>query len=678
MITKPTIDKIFDAARIDEVVGDYVTLKKRGVNMIALCPFHNEKTPSFTVSPAKGIYKCFGCGAGGNAINFVMKHEKYTYPEALRFLAKKYNIEIEEEERTEEEVQREEESESLYVVQSFAQQYFTRNLHETGEGKAIGLSYFKERGFREETIKRFQLGYSQEEWDGFTKTALKSGYKLEFLVKTGLTISSPGSGDATTSGDKKHYDRFRGRVIFPIHNLSGRVPGFGGRILKSDAKAAKYINSPESEIYEKRKSLYGLFFAKKSIIAENNCYLVEGYTDVISLHQAGIGNVVASSGTSLTEEQIRLIKRYTRSITFLYDGDPAGIKASLRGTDLVLEQGMNVKVVLFPDGEDPDSFAKKINDAGLKQFIIDNAKDFIVFKTRLLLEESKNDPIKKTALIRDIVESIAVIPDAIARSVYVQECSKTLNISEQALLNELNKIRRKKLEIRMRDELAKQNLQDIPIPAGTPTQPFEDVELHKLQDIKSAEYQERDIIRFLLNYGSHRLVFPRPGIEEPGRGSAPPDEDGQSNVEISVAEFIINEIVDDQIEIESPIYRKIFDEFLDSIEKQIIPDQQHFLNHLDIKISELAVNLVFSPYSLSDNWKKHKIYVRTEDMLLKQAVERSVYSLKISKLKIMISEMQNNIKDATAAEDRTDLMQQYHRLLEIKKIISKQLGRVIS
>jgi DNA primase len=385
LIPKDTIQTIIETARIEEVVGEFVHLRKRGVNYVGLCPFHNEKTPSFTVSPAKGIYKCFGCGKAGNSVNFIMEHEHYTYPEALKFLAKKYNIEVEEEEQTPEQIQQLNERESLYAVTEFARKFFTEQLLNTDEGKSIGLSYFKERDFTDKTIDEFQLGYSPDRWDAFTKAAKENGYEKQFLVKTGLTIDKDG----------KHFDRFRARVIFPIHNLTGRVIGFGGRILKKDDKKAKYVNSPESEIYNKSKVLYGIYFAKNEIIKKDNCFLVEGYTDVISLFQAGIKNVVASSGTSLTTGQIRLIKRYTPNITILYDGDAAGLKASFRGIDMILEQGMNVKVVLFPEGEDPDSYARTHRSVEVEDYITSQAKDFIRFKTSVLLEETQNDPVKK-------------------------------------------------------------------------------------------------------------------------------------------------------------------------------------------------------------------------------------------------------------------------------------------
>jgi DNA primase len=435
MIDQVTIDRIFATADIVEVISDFVKLKKAGTNFKGLSPFTNEKTPSFFVSPSKGIFKCFSSGIGGNVVSFLMEHEKLSYPEALRYLARKYNIEISERESTADEIRDINERESLIAVSEYAARQFTEWLWKREEGKAIGLSYYKERGFRENIIEKFQLGYSFEQRDAFTKLAIEKGYKLDYLSKTGLTI------------DKGNYqfDRFAGRVIFPIHSISGQIIGFGGRILKKDDKSAKYLNSPESEIYHKSNVLYGLFFAKNDIIKNDKCFLVEGYTDVISMHQADICNVVASSGTALTHEQIRLIKRFTKNVTVLYDGDEAGIKASLRGIDLILEEGLNVKVLLLPEGEDPDSFSRSHSNNEFHDFIQQNESDFIKFKTRLLLQDAENDPVKRATLISDVVSTIAVIPDNIIRAVYIRECSKIVDIDEGMLYNEIYKIRRNKI-----------------------------------------------------------------------------------------------------------------------------------------------------------------------------------------------------------------------------------------
>ena len=424
MIDKETVDRIFASANIVEVISDFVQLKKKGVNYQACCPFHNEKTPSFVVSPSKGLFKCFGCGKGGNAVTFVMEHENMTYPEALKYVAKKYGIEVAERELTPEEERRNDDRESMMVVSSYAAEYFAKTLHETPEGQNIGIAYFRERGFSDATILAFGLGYCPGGGDTFTRQALKEGYKEEFLAATGLTIKRE---------DGTYYDRFSTRVIFPIHGISGRVIAFGGRTMRTDKKVAKYLNSPESEIYHKSDVLYGLYQAKRAITQEDCCILVEGYTDVISMHQSGIENVVASSGTSLTEGQIRLISRFTKNVTVIYDGDSAGIKASLRGIDMILREGLNVRVVLLPDGDDPDSFARKHNATELRDFILGHEEDFISFKTRLLLDEAQGDPLKKAALISDIVQSISVIPDAITRSVYTRECAKQMEIDEQVL-----------------------------------------------------------------------------------------------------------------------------------------------------------------------------------------------------------------------------------------------------
>jgi len=460
MIDKGTTERIIETAEITDVIQDFVNLKKRGTNYLGLCPFHNEKTPSFNVSPSKGIFKCFGCGKGGNAINFIMEHEGLSYPEALRFLANKYNIEIEEKELSAEEIEQKNIKDSLQIVTNFAAKHFHDNLKNHQEGRSVGLSYLKERSIREDMIDKFDLGYSLDQWESFTQAALKKGFKQDYLEKTGLTIVK----------EDKRYDRFRGRIMFPIHSLSGNVIGFGGRTMKKDEKTAKYINSPESEIYHKSNILYGIYHAKKAITKNEKCYMVEGYTDVIALHQKGIENVVASSGTSLTENQIRLVKRFTPNITIIFDGDPAGIKASLRGIDLILEQGMNVKVLLLPEGEDPDSFSQKHSASDLVQYIEENEEDFIQFKTRLLSEEAQNDPVKRANLINDVVRSISMIPDGIMRTVYIKNCSSILDIDEKVLYEETNKIRNKKARQKHKREQAgrdkeeknNQNLTSVP------------------------------------------------------------------------------------------------------------------------------------------------------------------------------------------------------------------------
>ncbi len=650
MIPKETVDRIFDTARIDEVVGEFVSLKKRGSNMIGLCPFHNEKTPSFNVSPARGIYKCFGCGKGGNSVNFVMEHEHITYPEALKWLAKKYNIEIEEEEQSTEQQARDNERESLFLVSAFAQKHYTKNLHETEEGKAIGLSYFKERGFRADIIEKFQLGYSPDTWRDLTDAAIAAGYKLEYLVKAGLTIQNE-------EDKEKYFDRFKGRIIFPVHNPSGRVIAFGGRTLKTDKKIAKYINSPETEIYHKSNVLYGLYFAKKQIIAEDVCYLVEGYTDVTSMHQAGIENVVASSGTSLTVEQIRLIRRYTNNITILYDGDPAGIKASFRGIDLILEEGMNVRVLLFPDNDDPDSYSKKVSSEALKEFIRENTKDFIRFKTELLSIEVGNDPIKKAGLIRDIVESIAKIPDAITRSVYVKECSRILDIDEQTLLNELNKHRRQKSESKKKSE---------PSENITIKKPENELFEDKNREIQFLYYepafkrgipQEREIIRLLLMYGNEEVLM---------EGH---DEDGKSTeIMTRVSDIILQELDVDNIHFNHIVYERFLQTYRDKYNVGKVPTADFFIRSEDADISMIATDIIFSPFTVHSwekefflslskefplqsnpytlhDWERHGIYVQEENKSLKRACQDAVYLLKLRKVEFMLRDLLNSIKN---------------------------------
>ncbi len=657
MIPKETVDLIIDTARVDEVVGEFVSLKKRGSSMIGLCPFHNEKTPSFNVSPARGIYKCFGCGKGGNSVNFVMEHEHLSYPEALRWIAKKYNIEIHEEKKTDEQQERDNERESLFLVNAFAQKHYTKNLHETEQGKAIGLSYFQERGFRPDIIETFQLGFSPETWRDMTDAAIIAGYKLEYLVKAGLTIQNDENKD-------KIFDRFNGRMIFPIHNASGRVVGFGGRTLKTDKKIAKYINSPETEIYHKSNVLYGLYYAKKQIIQDDVCYLVEGYTDVLAMHQAGIENAVSSSGTSLTVEQIRLIRRYTSNITILYDGDPAGIKASFRGIDLILEEGMNVRVLLFPNNDDPDSYSKKVSSEEFKSFIKENTKDFIAFKTELLSVETKNDPIKKSALIHDIVASISLIPDAITRSVYVKDCSRILNIEEQTLLNELNKQRRKNHDkkgddtrnARPVEERGQNFILDV---AGQATeQPISEQKTR-------TEYQEREIIRLLLNYGTSPI---------PLKGQ---DEEGIAvEIEATVADYIIREAEHTLFPFEVAEYRKIMEEYERHHTEGAAIDHNYFVNYPDPKVQEVTVDFMSTPYMLS-NWERHFIYVSQEAEALLNSATAAVNSLQLRRLEVMIVDVQNKLRETEDFEEQLTLMQEQQSLVQLKKDFSKKLGRVV-
>lgn len=655
MIHKEDIDKIFEAVRVEEVVADYVTLKKRGANLIGLCPFHDEKTPSFYVSPAKGIYKCFGCGKGGHAVNFVMEKELFSYPEALRQLAKKYNIDIVEEEQTPEQLQSQNDRESLFVVSSFAQKTFTDNLHTTDEGKSVGLGYFKERGFRDDIIEKFQLGFNLNDRNAFTNFALKEGYKQEYLVKSGLAFEYKNENKPDLPA--KLLDRFWGRIMFPIHNATGRVIAFGGRTLRTDKKTAKYINSPETDIYHKSDVLYGIYFAKKELIHQDNCYLVEGYTDVIAMHQAGIENVVASSGTSLTVGQIKLIRRFTKNITILYDGDSAGIKASFRGIDLILEEGMNVKVLLFPDGEDPDSFSKRVSSEELKAFIKDNSKDFISFKTNLLMGDVENDPIKKAELIKDIVQSIALIPEAIYRSVYVKECCRILDIDEQTLLNELNKIRNIKFN-------EKRNRPAQSAPTDTVNAPSV-VEKEKKDKVYRAEYQERKIVELLINHGAKNIMVDSE------------DEEGeQIQVETNVAHLVIAELQHDEIVLDNKLYNTIYNVFVQHHEKGALPDEKYFLYHEDFEISSLTVDLTSSQYELSD-WERHSIYTTMEEDNIKKSTLQYIYTLKSRRLEIMSDDIDKQMKESSSDEDIIILQQTKAELLKAKVSINKFLGRIL-
>lgn len=651
MIPKETVNQIIETARIDEVVGDWVNLKKRGANMLGLCPFHNEKSPSFTVSPAKGIYKCFGCGEAGGAVNFVMAHEQYSYPEALKFLANKYNIEIEEEEQTPEQVLEANAKESLFIVNDFAATYFNEQLLNSENGRAIGLSYFKERGFREETIEKFKLGFSHDEWTNFTDAALAKGYNLQFLDKTGLTIVK----------DEKKFDRFKGRVMFPIQNISGRVIGFGGRTLSADKKVAKYLNSPESDIYHKSRVLYGLNLAKKSIISQDRCFLVEGYTDVISLHQNGIENVVSSSGTSLTADQIRLIKRYTQNITILFDGDTAGIKAAFRGIDMILEEGLNVRVLAFADGEDPDSFAKSHSTAEISEYLDKESFDFIRFKTNLLLKETGDDPIKRAGLIKEIVSSIALIPDPIARSVYLQECSNLMDIGEQALLSELNKVRRNKLTKRIQQ----QERDEGPPPdffhtIGTPESEEKSAKIDVLAE------QESDIIRTFIKYGSIEIEIP---TDKESEGDL-------ESIKASVAEYLVFEIEKDELHFNNPIFRKVYHLFKLAVENETQVEERHLVTNKDNEISSFTIECLMEKYTLSLNWEeKHKILTLTEDLILPKKIHKGICSWRLNRVEQLIGEKQQQLKGKNADYDLilADIM----KLTEAKRKLAHELGRII-
>lgn len=646
LIPNHTIASILEASRIEEVVSEFVNLKRRGSNLIGLCPFHQEKTPSFTVSPAKGIFKCFGCGKAGDSAKFIMEHEHYSYPEALKYLARKYQIEIEEREQTAEEIVAMNARERMFNLNLFAQQQFTNTLFESDEGRAIGLSYFKERDFREATIRKFQLGYCSDKRDAFSQYATASGYSEDILLLTGLSVKH----------NEQLYDRFQGRVIFPIHNLTGKVVGFGGRILGSEKSKAKYLNSPESEVYAKSKTLYGIYFAKNAISKLDNCLLVEGYTDVISMHQAGIENVVASSGTSLTTDQIRIIRRYTNNITILYDGDKAGINASLRGIDMILEEGMNVRVLLFPEGNDPDSYVRRHRTSEVEGFIQQESKDFISFKTRLLLDEASNDPIKKAGLIKEIVHTISLIPDAIYRSVYVKECSRMLDVEELTLLNELNKL--------LRSRFRKQISPDLPETAAE-TRPQEP-ETPKPAEEKQGYYQERELLKLLLNYGAQDLLLETT------------DENGFPAVyRETVAHYIIDDLAHDKLVFDHPTHLKIMQLYSEGLDNGVVPHEQHFISHPEPDISLLAIDLLTERYELSKNWERHKIFVKSITEDLKQSIDSNLLDFKSKIIESRLPELMQQLEAATEGDAQDNLLKEYKNLNDMKVKINNLLGKVI-
>ena len=652
MIPHETITQIFDAARVEEVVADFVALKRRGSNFTGLCPFHNERTPSFHVSPSKGIYKCFGCGKAGNSVNFVMEHEKFTYPEALRYLAKKYNIEIQEEVETAEQMADKSAREGLMAIADFAARFFADQLFNTDEGLSVGLSYFHGRSFSDDTIREFQLGYSPEEWDAFTKHALKNGFSADMLEKSGLSINKDG----------RLYDRFRGRVMFPIHSQAGRVIGFGGRIMTSDKTRPKYVNSPESEIYNKSKVLYGISFAKHAIAANDMCFLVEGYTDVISMYRAGVQNVVSSSGTSLTTDQIRLIKRYTPNITILYDGDPAGIKASFRGIDMILEQGMNVKVVLFPDGEDPDSFARTRRGAEVQEFIRENAKDFIHFKIDLLLSETGRDPLKRVAVLKEFIESISLMPDQLTRLAYVKESADRMQMDEKAILNELNKLLRKKNT--QKSGATPTEAEDLDnLFAPEPAQPQQEA-----FDALGTDEIEREIIRQLLLYGDVDIEtnYPDPATGEPVKNK------------VKVAQFIINDIKADELDFSNARYQQIFNTCADELKTNPDINYRKLTNHPDTDISGPAIDLIATKYTFSPNWEKRSIRLLQEHEVLDFLIPNSILSFKSKRVRQILKELLEKIKTAESDDESIDLQKQYMNAKRIANLIDGgQLGRTI-
>lgn len=655
MISRKTIDTVFEVARVEEVISDFVQLKRAGGNLKGLSPFTDEKSPSFMVSPVKQIWKDFSSGKGGNVVTFLMEHEHFSYPEAIRYLAKKYNIEIEETEQTREEVQQASEKESMYLVSEFAQKYFHKILLDTEEGKAIGLSYFKERGFSTPTIEKFGLGYSPEQWTAFTDEALKSGYQLEYLEKTGLTIVK----------DDKKFDRFKGRVMFPIHSMSGRVLGFGGRILTNDKKAAKYLNSPESEIYHKSKILYGLYQAKQAIAKQDNCYLVEGYTDVIQFSQSGIENVVASSGTALTTEQIRLISRLTKNITVLFDGDAAGLRASVRGIDLILEEGMNVKVCTFPDGEDPDSFARKTSFEDLTLYLEENAKDFIQFKASLLNQEAQNDPIKKAELIRDMVTSISKIPDRIKREVYLKETSRIMDISEDVLANTLAQILKKETF-----ESAKKAFEE--------NRALEAVkkESAQLEKVDVLYLLERRIIAILLLYGNREVIFE--DVE------SHLNEEGEFQEVVvkrpyKVYEKVFLSLQEDEMEFANDLFSQIYNDLIFHYNQNGSLEREAYLAKAPQEyIAEISDILMEDERFKLDNWESKMIYPRTkeDESTISQYVTETILSLRWHLISRFIENEKNNIQNTSTADNSQILttITDYNKLIQR---IAKKIGRVM-
>lgn len=656
MISKSTIETVFETARVEEVIGDFVNLKRAGSNLKGLSPFSEEKSPSFMVSPVKQIWKDFSSGKGGNAVTFLMEHEHFSYPEAIRYLAKKYNIEIEETEQSAEDIVEANEKESMYLVSEFAQKYFQNAMLNTDEGQAIGLSYFKERGFSQETIKKFGLGFSPENWDALTKEALGQGYKLEFLEKTGLTIPRE---------DGRHFDRFKGRVMFPIQSMSGRVLGFGGRILTNDKKVAKYVNSPESEIYHKSKVLYGIFHAKQAIAKQDNCYLCEGYTDVIQMHQAGIENVVSSSGTALTPDQIRLINRLTKNITVLFDGDAAGLRASIRGIDLILEEGMNVKVCTFPDGEDPDSFARKTPHDELLRYFDENAMDFIQFKASLLMKDAKNDPIKKAELIRDMVMSISKIPDRIKREIYIQECARIMDISEEVLFNTLAQLVQKDIT-----EAGKKLKQE--------NKAFE-VYKNEVASVKATvdvQYElERKIIEILLLYGNVEEEF------EDVLYKANEEGELQEVKEMShhkVFQRIYLSLQEDEVELANPIFKAIYNDLIAYFNQNEKFEIEHYLMQLSPELSQEVTTILMNEEQVTlHNWEAKQIYVKQKNTTISQYVSETILSLRW----YLVNKIIEDIKKSITNEEQTDNSENLSMVMDYSKLISNfssKLGRVMS
>lgn len=650
MISKATIDQVFDTARVEEVIGDFVQLKKSGSNFKGLSPFSEERTPSFMVSPVKQIWKDFSTGKGGTSVSFLMEHEHFTYPEAIKYLARKYNIEIEETVQSDSDKEAAGERESMYLVSEFARTYYQNTLQKTDQGKAIGLSYFKERGFTDETIQEFQLGFSTDAWSGFTDTALKKGYKLKYLESTGLSI---------VKGEKQ-FDRFKGRVLFPIHSMSGRVLGFGGRILAKNEKAAKYLNSPESDIYHKSKVLYGIYYAKQMIAKEDNCYLVEGYTDVIQFHQKGIKNVVSSSGTALTPDQIRLINRLTKNITVLFDGDPAGIRASLRGIDLILEQGMNVKICTFPEGEDPDSFAKQNTLEELKDYLKSNAKDFIAYKASLLMEEAQNDPVAKANLIRDMVTSISKVSDNIQKEIYVRECSRIMDISEDVLFSTLAQMGKKAQSDANKTYNKKQKAFEVVKSVAPP----------KKVDI---QYElEQKIIEILLLYGSRKESFEDLILKE---------NDKEELVlepvihQVKVFEKIFLDLQEDEMQFTNENFKILYYTIIDSLNQTDDFIIESFVNRLDPTLASDVTNILMNEerYSLH-NWEKNNIFPKQKEVSIAQLVSETILTLRCYLIDRKVNEIKKDTQDTV---DHRGLLEDVLNYSNLKMLLSRKLNRVL-
>ncbi len=658
-IPEHIVDQILQTARIEEVIGEFVHLKRAGSSLKGLSPFVDEKTPSFVVSPAKQIFKCFSTGIGGNVTSFLMEKEHYTFVEALRWLANKYNVEIpEEREPTAEERAQITERESLYIINEYAKNHFSSNILENEEGKTVGLSYFEERGFTMETIKKFDLGYCLNTGDDFTKNALAKGYKFEYLEKVGLVKSK----------DDRKFDFFRGRVMFPIHSVSGRVLGFGGRTLFTDKKIAKYFNSPESIIYNKSEILYGLYYAKSDIVKYDNCFMCEGYTDVISMHQAGVANSVSSSGTSLTKEQIRLIKRYTNNVTILYDGDSAGIKASFRGIDLILEEGLNVKVVLFPDGDDPDSYSKKVSTTEFKAYIEDNTKDFVSFKAELLLATDGEDPLKRAVLIKDMVHSISLIPDGITQSIYSKEIAKKFEISETVLQQELAKLISEKIKKEQKQNFENQNPTSFEnSPSFIEPNFAEEIEAPTIV-VENKFKEEKELLRVLLKYSSSAIETIH--IDESNK---------KLTVEVSVAELIIHEVEKDGLTLQHPLYLKLYSQIKERLTQNIIDLPSYWLKNSDNEIVSFISSFEMESEQLSPKWlEKYQVETATEHDHLHKLVFDAIYTFKASKVLSRIREIHQLIAETVSDEDNErmiGLLQDLGRFEKVKMELSKNLGR---